>query len=215
MLRMQSGSLDVMTQADVRPEDIASLRRLRDQGAVQLAEPGVGVDPIMLWFNLTPAGAAKLAKTKPYLQRAEFRQAISYAVDREALANTLYLGAAVPVYGPVTPGNRDVVFGRGPEVSRTTRRAPRRCSPGSASPIATATGCSRTPRDNRSASRSLTQTRHIRGRTADGRAGAAAQHRHRRGRRRARPAIALRPRTARATTTASATASRRARSIRR
>jgi peptide/nickel transport system substrate-binding protein len=106
MLRLQSGALDVMTQTDVSPENIASLRRLRDQGSVQLAEPGVGVDPIMLWFNLTPAGAAKLAKTKPYLQRAEFRQAISYAVDRDALANTVYLGAAVPVYGPVTPGNR-------------------------------------------------------------------------------------------------------------
>ena len=106
MLRMQSGSLDVMTQADVSPENIASLRRLRDQGSVQIAEPGVGVDPILLWFNLTPAAAAKLGKTKPYLQRVEFRQAISYAVDREALANTLYLGAAVPVYGPVTSGNR-------------------------------------------------------------------------------------------------------------
>ena len=106
MLRLQSGSLDVMTQADVSPENIASLRRLRDQGSVQLAELGVGVDPIMLWFNLTPAGVAKLAKSKPYLQRAEFRQAISYAVDRDAMANTVYLGAAVPVYGPVTPGNR-------------------------------------------------------------------------------------------------------------
>jgi peptide/nickel transport system substrate-binding protein len=106
MLRMQAGSIDIMTQADVRPEDIASLRRLRDQGSLQLAEPGVGVDPIMLWFNLTAAAAAKNQKARPYLQRTEFRQAISYAVDRDALANTLYLGAAVPVFGPVTPGNR-------------------------------------------------------------------------------------------------------------
>ena len=104
MLRMQAGTLDIMTQADVRPEDIASLRRLRDQGAVQLAEPGVSVDPVLLWFNLTPAAAARDARVKPYLHRAEFRQAISYAVDRNALANTLYLGAAVPIYGPVTPG---------------------------------------------------------------------------------------------------------------
>ena len=27
------------------------------------------------------------------------------AVDRESFANTVFLGAAVPVYGPVTPGN--------------------------------------------------------------------------------------------------------------
>jgi len=103
MLRLQSGSVDVMSQADVRPEDIAALRRLRDQGALQLVEVGVGVDPNLLWFNLSPARAAQ--KTKPYLLRTEFRQAISYAVDREAIVNTVYLSAAAPVYGPVTPGN--------------------------------------------------------------------------------------------------------------
>jgi peptide/nickel transport system substrate-binding protein len=106
MLRMQAGSLDLMAQADIRPEDIASLRRLRDQGSVQLAEAGVGVDPPVLWFNLTPAALARNQKTRPYLARTEFRQAIAFAVDREALANTLFLGAAVPIYGPVTPGNR-------------------------------------------------------------------------------------------------------------
>ena len=103
MLRLQSGSVDVMSQADVRPEDIAALRRLRDQGALQLVEVGVGVDPNVLWFNLTPARAAQ--KTKPYLLRTEFRQAIAHAVDRDAIVNTVYLGAAVPVHGPVTPGN--------------------------------------------------------------------------------------------------------------
>lgn len=103
MLRVQEGSVDLMTQADVRPEDIAGLRRLRDQGALQLVEVGIGVDPNVLWFNLSPARAAQ--KTKPYLLRTEFRQAISYAVDRDAIVNTVYLGAAVPVHGPVTPGN--------------------------------------------------------------------------------------------------------------
>jgi peptide/nickel transport system substrate-binding protein len=104
MLRLQAGSIDVMTQADVRPEDIAALRRLRDQGSIQLVDVGVGVDPNTLWFNLTPGSAA--ARAKPYLQRAEFRRAISYAVDRDAIVSTVYLGAAVPVSGPITPGNR-------------------------------------------------------------------------------------------------------------
>jgi peptide/nickel transport system substrate-binding protein len=103
MLRVQAGSIDVMTHADVRPEDIAALRRLRDQGSLQLLEVGVGVDPDLLWFNLAPGRAAQ--KTKQYLLRTEFRQAISYAVDRDAIVNTVYLGAAVPVHGPVTPGN--------------------------------------------------------------------------------------------------------------
>jgi peptide/nickel transport system substrate-binding protein len=36
-----------------------------------------------------------------------FRHAISHAVDREAYAETVFLGAAVPVHGPVSPGNRE------------------------------------------------------------------------------------------------------------
>ena len=104
MLRVQAGEVDVMTVADVRPEDIASLRRLRDQGAIQLIDVGVSVDPNTLWFNLTPGNAA--VKAKPYLGRAEFRQAISYAVDREAIVKTVYLGAAEPAYGPITSGNK-------------------------------------------------------------------------------------------------------------
>src|SRR5207342_1006406 len=35
-----------------------------------------------------------------------FRQAISCAIDRQAIANTVYLGEAVPIYGPVTPANK-------------------------------------------------------------------------------------------------------------
>lgn len=104
VLRLEAGSSDVMTHANVRPEDIATLRRLRGQGALQMADVGISVDPDTLWFNLTPGAA--LRKARPYLQRAEFRQAISYAVDRNAIVSTVYLGAAVPVYGPVTPGNR-------------------------------------------------------------------------------------------------------------
>ena len=123
MLRLQAGSIDLMTTAEVQPGDIAALRRLRDQGSIQLAEPGISVDPVVLWFNLTPEAIAKNRKTKPYLTRAEFRQAISYAVDRDALVNTLYLGAAVPVYGPVTPGNRTWYSDRAPSYPHDPARA--------------------------------------------------------------------------------------------
>jgi peptide/nickel transport system substrate-binding protein len=165
MLRLQAGSLDVMSQADVSPENIASLRRLRDQGSVQLAEPGVGVDPIMLWFNLTPAAAAKQAKTKPYLQRVEFRQAISYAVDREALAKTLYLGAAVPVYGPETPGNATWYSDAAPKYPYDLARA-KRLLAGLGLSDRNGDGMLEDASGQPVRFTTLTQAQHIRGRTA-------------------------------------------------
>jgi len=66
---------------------------------------GVGLDPDVLWFDLraeTKAGDPR----RDWLQSEALRKAIAHAVDRVAFINTVYLGAAVPVFGPVTPGNR-------------------------------------------------------------------------------------------------------------
>jgi peptide/nickel transport system substrate-binding protein len=104
LVRLQSGQLD-MLQQQVRPEDIATLRPLVDQGKLQVLELGVGTDPDMFFFNLRPQFWTKDPRGN-WITRREFRQAISHAVDREAFANTVFLGAGVPIWGPVTPGNR-------------------------------------------------------------------------------------------------------------
>ncbi len=104
LVRLQSGQID-MLQQQVRPEDIATLRPLVDQGKLQLLELGVGTDPDVFFFNLRPQQWAKDPRGS-WINRREFRQAISHAVDREAFANTVFLGAGVPIWGPVTPGNQ-------------------------------------------------------------------------------------------------------------
>lgn len=101
-LRLQAGETDLMSNADIRPEDVAAFTRLRDQGRVRLIDGGIGLDPNMLWFNLAPGGARHPA----WFTTKAFRQAISYAADRQAIANAVYLGAAMPISGPVSPGNR-------------------------------------------------------------------------------------------------------------
>jgi peptide/nickel transport system substrate-binding protein len=101
-LRLESGATDLMSNADIRPDDYTRFKRLADEGRLRLIDVGVALDPNLLWFNLAVRGS----DPKPWLRRKEFRQALSYGVDRQAFANTVYLGAAVPVYGPVTPGNR-------------------------------------------------------------------------------------------------------------
>ena len=76
-----------------------------------MLEVGVGLDPDVFFFNLRPRQWAKDPRAA-WMPRAEFRRALSHAVDREAFANTVYLGAAVPVHGPVTPGKQGVVLAR-------------------------------------------------------------------------------------------------------
>jgi peptide/nickel transport system substrate-binding protein len=103
IVRLQAGEID-MLQQHVRAEDIATLRPLVSQNTLKLIELGVSTDPDAFFFNLRPAFWAKDARGS-WMAKREFRQAISHAVDREAFANTVYLSAAVPIWGPVSPGN--------------------------------------------------------------------------------------------------------------
>jgi peptide/nickel transport system substrate-binding protein len=64
---------------------------------------GISLDPDLLWLNLGAGGSA--SPVRQLLAKTAFRQAISYAVDRQAIANVVYLGNAVPILGPVSPGN--------------------------------------------------------------------------------------------------------------
>ena len=103
LLRLQSGQSDFMQQP-LRAADIETLRPIEAQGKVRVVELGVSPDADSFVFNLRPAKWESDPR-KAWLPRKEFRQALSHGVDREAFANTVFLGAAVPIHGPVTPGN--------------------------------------------------------------------------------------------------------------
>jgi peptide/nickel transport system substrate-binding protein len=98
--RLESGDLDIVNDF-IRPEDVATVKTSAAKGAVTLVDGGIAVDTTALWFDLAPE--SKAAKTKPWLQREEFRQAISAAADRQAIIDSVYLGAGVPIGSPVTP----------------------------------------------------------------------------------------------------------------
>ena len=102
VLRLQSGDLDVMYGA-VRFEDLDALRKLEAQHRVKLHTAGVSIAPDLLWFNLAPNAPG--AGQKPWLHSDGLRKAISMAVDRQFLVNTVFLGEAVPIAGPITPGH--------------------------------------------------------------------------------------------------------------
>ena len=104
LVRLQAGQIDTLQQ-QIRPEDIATLKPLERQGKVRVIELGVGTDPDMFFFNLRDAYWQKDPR-RDWITRKEFRQAISHAIDREAWANSVFLGAGVPVWGPITSGNQ-------------------------------------------------------------------------------------------------------------
>jgi len=120
LLRLQSGTADLIT-GEVRPEDLAVLQPLVDQQKLQLVIAGIGTSPNGLWFNLTPRATS--LKGRAWLQRIELRRAVSLAVDRDAIVNTVYLGAAEPVWTSVTSSHGDWYVADLPRPSRDVAKA--------------------------------------------------------------------------------------------
>jgi peptide/nickel transport system substrate-binding protein len=105
LLRLESGQLDMMT-SEISPDAYAPLKRAADQGRVKLLDLGVSRNADGLWFDLKP-GAFAGDPRAAWIQRDELRRAISLAVDRKAFADTVFLGAGVPIYGAETPANKE------------------------------------------------------------------------------------------------------------
>jgi peptide/nickel transport system substrate-binding protein len=124
LLRLEAGQID-MTHSEILPEAYAPLKRAADAGRIKLVDLGVGLDANSLWFNLKP-GAFAGDPRAAWLQRDELRQAISLAVDRQLMADTVYLGAAAPVFGPITPANKTWYWAALPKTPHDTEAAKRK-----------------------------------------------------------------------------------------
>jgi peptide/nickel transport system substrate-binding protein len=104
LLRLESGQLDMMT-SEISPDAYAPMKRAADQGRVKLLDLGVSHNADGLWFNLKP-GVFAADPRASWLQRDQLRQAISLAVNRKLFADTVFLGAGVPIFGAETPANK-------------------------------------------------------------------------------------------------------------
>ncbi len=107
LARFAAGELDMLNR--VNPKAIPLL----ESKSAVIADLGPGLEYNFLCFNLSP-DSPKLA----WFSKKEFRQALSLAVDREAMARIIYQGRAAPIWGHVTPGNK---LWFAPEIHRPSR----------------------------------------------------------------------------------------------
>lgn len=104
ILSLEAGNTDG-SATEIRASDYAVAKRLADTGRVQLIDLGPTLSADGLWINLKPGAFAGDSRAS-WLQRDELRQAVSLGVDRQQFIDTVFSGAAVPVWGPVSPANR-------------------------------------------------------------------------------------------------------------
>lgn len=109
-LRFLSGESD----ADdfIYPYEYDHFKAESAKGRFNLLEPGIGLETAFIWFNENTNISAKTGqplvdpKKLKWFRNVTFRQAISYAIDRDAIIKSVYAGRAIPNYGYVTPGNK-------------------------------------------------------------------------------------------------------------
>jgi peptide/nickel transport system substrate-binding protein len=105
VLRFQSGETDVISRLSA--DNFAALAR--QQHGFTMADAGPGLEYNFLFFNLNDPGEKwppEITRKQKWFREVKFRQAVSFAVDREAIVKLVYQGRGAALWGPVTPGNR-------------------------------------------------------------------------------------------------------------
>ena len=93
----------------VGPRNFDMLSRHPNARSWQLIDAGPSLDYNFLLFNLSPPSpdldpAAR--QRRGWFADIRFRQAVSRAIDRDAIVSVVYAGHAAPLWGMVSPGNK-------------------------------------------------------------------------------------------------------------
>ncbi len=100
MLRFKRGELDLINSLDSEYFD-----KLATTSPQLVHDAGPSLDSEQLWFNEV-AKAPIPAYKKNWFRSANFRRAISEAINREDLSRIVYHGHAQPAVGPFSPANK-------------------------------------------------------------------------------------------------------------
>jgi peptide/nickel transport system substrate-binding protein len=124
VLRFQSGETDMISRLGA--ENFSALSR--QQRGFTMSDAGPGLEYNFLFFNLNDLGekaTAEMAQKSKWFRDVKFRQAVSAAIDREAMVRLVYQGRGAALWGPVTPGNRRWANASIPHPARSLEQARR------------------------------------------------------------------------------------------
>lgn len=122
VLRFQSGETNMISRLGAENFSVLS----RQQGAYTMVDAGPGLEYNFLFFNLSELGekaSPEMERKSKWFHEMKFRQAVSSAIDREAIVRLVFLGHGAPLWGPVTPGNPRWVNAAIPRPARSFEHA--------------------------------------------------------------------------------------------
>ncbi|MGH7952800.1 MAG: ABC transporter substrate-binding protein [Limisphaerales bacterium] len=94
----------------IYPNEYDAFKTASAKRTFDLLEPGIGLETTYFWFNENTNMNPKTGKPHvdpvklKWFRNVKFRQAVSYAIDRDAIIKSVFFGRGIPDYGFLTPG---------------------------------------------------------------------------------------------------------------
>ena len=104
VLRFESGDVDMISRLGSENFSVLS----RKTHGYAMIDAGPSLEYNFLFFNLNDLGSRaseEATRKQKWFRDVRFRQAVSAAIDREAIVRLVYQGRGASLWGPVTPGN--------------------------------------------------------------------------------------------------------------
>jgi peptide/nickel transport system substrate-binding protein len=124
VIRFQAGETDIISRMSA--ENYALLSKESANRGTGLFDLGPSLEYNFLVFNLNDLSSKKLpgiAAKQAWFQNLKFRQAVSAAIDRDAIVKLVYAGRGAALWGNVSPSNKFWVDQALPHPPRSIDRA--------------------------------------------------------------------------------------------